>query len=374
MTTPFYTELVKKLTNPMKQKPYKESSVKPVYVYLKNLNGGIPPTSIDFLLDRPLVLTRLEKYAVNTQRSIVFAIRNIAKDFEREDILKVWKENIAETEAGKGLPEPLEKSEAQQKAYAQLETDEKGDAWDVIMKKVEERNKEFEEDTKKIIKSHAPFPPAFEYNGINYTKIEDYGDGKHRYEDKLGGFRTLEYIVPNLYTLFPPRRNLDYTEMKICDDYSPDMSKEFNYLVISVEKGKTVMRFVFNRYKTDGTYREQIFDVPEDLVVQLKRWISATDKKDGDFLLTKIGRYTHEKQKGDKLRSDDITDALHKAFGSGISTQMLRHMYIDKYNTPEREKVIHEMMGDAEKMAHSMTTQQTVYKKKKIVKVRVEKD
>mgnify|MGYP003655010573 CR=1 FL=1 len=111
MDTPFYAELVKKLTNPMKQKPYKESSVKPVFAYLKNLNGGVPPKSIDYLLDRPLVLTRLEKYAVNTQRSIVFAIRNIAKDFNRQDVLDTWKENIEETEAGKGLPEPNEKSE-----------------------------------------------------------------------------------------------------------------------------------------------------------------------------------------------------------------------------------------------------------------------
>jgi hypothetical protein len=371
MDTPFYAELVKKLTNPMKQRPYKETSVKPVYIYLKNLNGGIPPTSISFLLDRPLVLPRLEKYAVNTQRSIVFAIRNIAKDFEREDILKVWKDNIADTEAGKGLPEPLEKSEAQQKAYAQLETDKKSDAWDVIMKKVEQRNKEFEkEGEKNLTKYSPPYPPSFEMDGITYTKTPD---GTNQYQDKLKGFRTLEYIVPNLYTLFPPRRNLDYTEMKLISEFKSDLSKEFNYLVVGVEKGKTVMRFVFNRYKTDGTYREQIFDVPEDLVVELKRWIGATNKKDDDFLLTKIGRYTHEKQKGDKLRSDDITDALHKAFGSGISTQMLRHMYIDKYNTPEREKVIHEMMGDAEKMAHSMTTQQTVYKKKKTIRVRVEK-
>jgi hypothetical protein len=322
------------------------------------------------------VLTRLEKYAVGTQRSIVFAIRNIAKDFEREDILNVWKENIAETEAGKGLPEPLEKSEAQQKAYAQLETDKKSDAWDVIMKKVEELTEEYGNKTSTIAFHHyalnkgkKPYPAEMVDNGITYTHKDD-----NVYENKNAGIPNLEYIVPNLYTKFPPRRNLDYTEMKICDDYGPDMSKEFNYLVISVEKGKTVMRYVFNRYKTDGTYREQIFDVPEDLVVQLKRWISATKKKDDDFLLTKIGRYTHEKQKGEKLRSDDITDALHKAFGSGISTQMLRHMYIDKYNTPEREKVIHEMMGDAEMMAHSMTTQQTVYKKKKTIRVKVEKD
>jgi hypothetical protein len=69
--------------------------------------------------------------------------------------------------------------------------------------------------------------------------------------------------------------------------------------------------------------------------------------------------------KGDTLRNDDITEVLHKAFGRGISTQMLRHMYLDKYNTPERKKIIEEMMGDAEQMAHSISTQQQTYVKDK---------
>jgi len=89
---------------------------------------GEHPTSLDYLLDRPMILPFLQKYAVNTQRTIVFAIRNVAKDFDRDDILEVWKDNIEETEAGKGLPEKGEKSEAQEKAYALLEGDEKGRA------------------------------------------------------------------------------------------------------------------------------------------------------------------------------------------------------------------------------------------------------
>jgi hypothetical protein len=310
MSTAFHAELVKRLTNPLKQKPYKESSVKPVYGYLKQLNGGVPPTSLDFLLDRPMVLTFLQKYAINTQRTIVFALRNIAKDFEREDILEVWKENIEETEAGKGKPEIGEKSEAQQKAYALLESDAQGGAWESVQKKVSTMNEKAE--------------------------------GKE-----------LSYVVANLYTLFPPRRNLDYTEMKLTTDYKQSM-KEHNYLVIGVEK-ELEMRFVFNRYKTDGMYRQQVFDVPEDLVAVLKKYIRLNDRKDGEYLLQRNGH---------SLRSDDITDALHKVIGSGISTQMLRHMYVDKYNTPEREAVIHEMMGDAEKMAHSISTQQGVYVKK----------
>jgi hypothetical protein len=374
MDTPFYAELVKKLTNPMKQKPYKESSVKPVYAYLKNLNGGIPPTSIDYLLDRPVVLTRLEKYAVGTQRSIVFAIRNIAKDFERQDVLDTWKENIEETEAGKGLPKPQEKSEAQQKAYALLESDKKGDAWDVILKKVEDWTMELgakKSTIHRIPGLTRPYPLTYMYQGNAYIRKGDENEDLYEYKD--AGVGNLEYIVPNLYTKFPPRRNLDYTEMKITTNYKPSLSMDYNYLVIGIEDGKTAMRYVFNRYKTDGVYHQQVFDVPEDLVVIIKRWISATKKKDGDFLLTKTGRYTQEKVKGEKLESDDITDLLNRTLGTGISSSMLRHMYLDKYNNADKEQVIKEMMGDAEKMAHSITTQQKTYVKKRTVKVMVEK-
>lgn len=317
MSNRFYEELVEKLTNPMKQKPYKVSSVKPVFSYLTKLNGGNPPTSLDFLLERPIVLPFLQTYAVGTQRSIVFAIRNIAKDFDRQDILDVWKGNIDETEAGKGLPEPQTKSEKQKLAYAKVETDKGGDAWDVITKKVEDQTKKREED----------------------NKLND-----------------LTYVVPNLYTMFPPRRNIDYTEMKITTNYDASMDKKYNYLVIGVEDGKTAMRYVFNRYKTDGVYSQQVFDVPDDLVDVLKKWIKAMDKKDNDYLLTT--RF------GSALGSEDIVDVLNRVFGKGISSSMLRHMYLDKYNTIEREGIIREMMGDAEKMAHSISTQQQTYVKK----------
>jgi hypothetical protein len=335
--TPFHTELVEKLTNPMKQKPYKESSVKPIWVFLRTLNGGADPVSLDFLLDRAVVLPYLQKYAISTQRSVIFAVRNVAKDFGRQDILDMWKENIAETEQGKGLPQKGEKTEAQTEAYALVETDKGGDAWETLTRKLDELN-------------------------IEYRLMDSRQEGK--------GYAQIQYIVPNLYIKFPPRRNIDYTEMKITTDYKEDMSPQFNYLVIGTEHGaaqeRVVMRYVFNKYKTSGTYNKQVFDVPDDLVEVLKNWIKATDKKDGDYLLTKVGYKIHNK--GDALRSDDIGEVLHKAFGRGISTQMLRHMYLDKYTTPERKKIIEEMMGDAEQMSHSIGTQQQVYVKDKTAK------
>jgi hypothetical protein len=330
--TTFHADLIARLTNPLKQKPYKESSVKPIWVFLRTLNGGVDPVSLDFLLDRPVVLPYLQKYAVSTQRSIIFAVRNVAKDFGRQDILDMWKDNIAETEAGKGLPPKGEKTEAQAQAYALVETDKGGDAWETLTKKLDEQNAE-------------------------YRFMES------RQENR--GYAQIQYIVPNLYIKFPPRRNIDYTEMKITTDYKDDMSPEFNYLVIGTEKGgaeeRVVMRYVFNKYKTSGTYNRQVFDVPDDLVVVLKNWIKATGKVDGDYLLTKVGYRIHNK--GDALRSDDIGEVLHKAFGRGISTQMLRHMYLDKYTTPERKKIIEEMMGDADQMSHSISTQQQTYVK-----------
>ena len=317
--TDFYKELVVKLTNPKKQKPYKESSVKPVYGYLKSLNGGEHPTSLDFLLERPIVMRFLEKYAVNTQRTILFAIRNVAKDFDRDDILEVWKDNIEETEAGKGLPEKGVKSEAQEKAYALLEGDDKGSAWDKIMEK------------------------ATAFKGNERDKV-----------------------IVSLYTLFAPRRNLDYTEMKISDYHDKDtvLSKEFNYLELRLNFprkkpgvwSEVLGRFIFNRYKTDGVYKQRVFDVPEDLLDIIRDLIAEKGLKAGQFLL--------QNSSGGKLRSDDITDVLHKVFGSGISTQMLRHMYCDKYNCPEYEGVIKEMIGDADKMGHSISMQQNTYVKK----------
>jgi hypothetical protein len=364
--TPFHTELVARLTDPMKQKPYKESSVKPVWTYLRTLNGGQDPTSLDFLLDRAVVLPYLEKYAVSTQRSIVFIIRNVAKDFKREDLLAIWKENIEETQEGKGLPPKGEKSETQKQAYARVESDKGGDAWDTLVRKTDEMNREFERTTEITASPLSPARPEYlEEGGGVYVRI-----GKTEKYLNVTKQRELPYVVPNLYTKFPPRRNLDYTEMKIATDYKDDMSPDHNYLAIGIEKGaaeeRVAMRFVFNRYKTSGVYHRQVFDVPDDLVAVLKNWIRATNKKDGDYLLTKVGKGIHNK--GDTLRNDDITEVLHKVFGRGISTQMLRHMYLDKYNTPERKKIIEEMMGDAEQMAHSIGTQQQTYVKDKTAK------
>lgn len=304
MPPPLEALLYERLMDATKQKPYKESSVKTAWMYLRTLNGKTEPETLDFLLDREVVLPRLNAYAPSTQRTIIFTIQNVARDFKREDILKAWSAEIAGE--AKVQKEKGKMTEKQQAAYASLD----GDAWTAIVAKA----------------------------ATTAARPHD----------------TLDYIVPQLYTKFPPRRNLDYSEMRIATD--AEGSPQFNYLVIGEEKGKVAMRFVFNRYKTEDTHGRQVFDVPDDLVAMLRNYIEATNRKVGEFLLMKP-------LKGDHLRQDDITDVLHRAFGKGISSQMLRHMFVDKYTTPERQKVIGEMLGDAEAMAHSIGTQQNVYVK-----------
>jgi hypothetical protein len=300
----FKEDLVEKLTTrPIK--PYKASSVAPVLSQMKQLAGGMPE-NLDFLLDKEKVLRRLETYAVSTKRSILFALRNVADAFGRRDILSLYADDIKAVEGGEGKLKEGEYAPSQ-KGH--------GKSWVKIQETLEPLIKDYDGDIKGLIGS--------------------------------------------LYVLFPPRRNLDYSEMKIAVGLDLEKaSKEYNYVVVQSDG----MVFVFNRYKTDGVYNQQVFNVPDDLQAVLRKYITKTGKGDGDWLLS-MTRRVGEGRANTKFRVEDITTNLHAIFGEKIGTQMLRHAFIEKYNDPKYAKVISEMFGDAEAMSHSVITQQKVYKK-----------
>ena len=68
----------------------------------------------------------------------------------------------------------------------------------------------------------------------------------------------LNYVVLSLYTLHPPRRNVDYSLMKISNNMNDD---KYNYL--DLKKGQ----FVFNNYKTQGKYNQVVVSI-EDRTIQ----------------------------------------------------------------------------------------------------------
>lgn len=153
--------------------------------------------------------------------------------------------------------------------------------------------------------------------------------------------KLLDLVILGLYTLMPPRRNIDYILMKI----SPDISNtEFNYLDI---KNK---QFILNNYKTAGTYKTQKIDINPELFEIIKKYISfRPDKSNTNFLIKYDGTPFTE--------SNQMSKRLNIIFGKKISSSMLRKIYLtDKYSN-----TIEEMKKDAEAMGTSTCVMTTNY-------------
>ena len=131
--------------------------------------------------------------------------------------------------------------------------------------------------------------------------------------------------------VIPPRRSLDYSEMKIR-----------NYDV-KIDNYYKANKFYFNKYKTVKTYGMQILDVPKELNNVLKKWIKINTN---DYMLYSSNN--------NKISCPQITRILNKVFGKKISTSMLRHIYLtDVYKDVPQ---INKMENLANEMAHSVST------------------
>ena len=289
--TPFMKSVVAALTDPMQQKPYKESSVKPLMIYLRKLAGG-DFDSLDFLMNRKDIDSKLSAYAESTQRTIVFSINNVAKAMKREDIVKLYgKDVVAATKHRNPVGEKTEKQEANWMTWEQ-----------VIARRDALKDKNTEEAER-------------------------------------------QYVALSLYTMMPPRRNRDYLEMDVVARMNKKKTDR-NLLVMN----KKSMRFVFNQFKTDKTYGQQVIKVPKDLEAVLRRYLAMHTEKLGPLF-------------GTGLHSNYMTNLLNSALGKNVGSSMLRHVFVSHFTTPEDKAVIERMFGTADAMAHSMTTQQGVYRK-----------
>jgi len=149
--------------------------------------------------------------------------------------------------------------------------------------------------------------------------------------------RLQNYVILSLYILQPPRRLMDYTEMKL-----QNIDKETdNY----IDK-KT---FVFNKYKTSKfTGKEQI-DLNPKLKYILDKW-----KKHNSYEYLLVG--TNQK----KLTSSQLQQRLNTILGRQASVNILRHSFLsDKYKDID----IRDMEKTATAMGHSKE-QAILYAKK----------
>ena len=176
---------------------------------------------------------------------------------------------------------------------------------------------------------------------------------KKRKIDKATFNKLLNYFILSLYTLINPRRNKDYSLMKIASNTDND---NYNYLMID----KKNMKFILNKYKTDKKYHSVEIDVPDDLIEVIQLYLkyhplkAELKKKDYD-----IPFLVDEQGKGLK-NSTEITKILNKVFGKQISSSMLRNIFLtDKYGD-----VMDKLKSDVKHMGTSVDVAMNTYIKK----------
>ena len=147
-----------------------------------------------------------------------------------------------------------------------------------------------------------------------------------------------DLVVASIYTLLPPRRNIDYSEMVVA---APNEDKTKNYY----SKG----HFFFNCYKTAGTYQQQIVEVPAALIDILKVWIRLKPKS--EYLLGKL-------PSGSKYAPTEMTGLLKTIFkNESVGVSVLRNVFLsDKYSD-----VMAGLKKDTEQMGTSVQVANSTY-------------
>jgi integrase len=155
------------------------------------------------------------------------------------------------------------------------------------------------------------------------------------------------YMILALYFLQAPRRNIDYTLMKISSDMT---DKNFNYLDLENKQ------FIFNNYKTKNKYETVKIDIKPDLLIVIKLYLS----KHQEYSKLKNKKYMIHflVNNSDINTGNQMTKILNKIFGGkNISSSMLRNIYLsNKYSN-----VIKNLKDDAIDMGTSVSTAMSNY-------------
>jgi hypothetical protein len=281
-----------------------DSSKKVYSSYLRKLNGGIVPTKLDYLKDTEKIIEKIEAIEnPNTKRSayisVVTALKNKKPYKKYYDIYhaKMMSVNAVLNKESFKTDKTKERQE------------------NVKMEDVLARQKELSSVMGELQKKR---------------KITD-----EQYE------RLHDLVVASLYTLLPPRRSLDFSEMVVGE---PTENKELNYY----HNGK----FYFNNFKTKKT-GTQIVDVPQELQDILKMWIKFKKGEDKHLLL----RITTN----EPYTAHDMTQLLKKCFkNKDIGVSVLRNVYL----STNFGDIIKDLKKDAEDMGTSMGTALGTYIKK----------
>jgi len=281
-----------------RDKPISESSKKLYTRNLMKLNNDLPITNFNFLKEPKQILNMIKDYKPTTQRSYIIAICTVLKNSKHQNLYDMYFEILSNFN--------------NQLKVRTDKTDKQMENW-MTNDNINEISKDLKLNVFKRVRNK-----------------EDYNN-------------LLNYLVLSLYTLHPPRRNVDYSLMKISNIMNDD---KYNYL--DLKKGQ----FVFNNYKTQGKYNQIVVPIEEDLMKVIELYLNnhpeKSKLKNKNYDVHFLKSFYNEPIE----KSQAITRILNKIFGKNIGSSMLRNMYLsNKYSN-----VIEELKDDVADMSTSLGT------------------
>jgi hypothetical protein len=282
----------------------KESSKKLYLSNIKRLNDNKDPEDYNFLKNTTKILDKIKHLKDNTKRTYLISIVSILKDQPKyKKAFDIYYNKMMEY--NKNLKTNTNKSETQNENWMNQE--------DIVKLWSESLN---------------------EVNQLTKSK---------RKLDESEFEILTNFLILSLYVLIPPRRN-DYLKMLILQEPT-ELNNEYNYLDVKNKK------FIFNNYKTSGTYKTQEIEIPKKLMDVINLYLKfRKDKQNLSPFLVKPDGLPFES-------NNAITRILNKIFKKKISVSMLRNIYLtDKYSKENKEK-----QSDAKMMGTSVNVMDTNY-------------
>lgn len=296
----------------LREKNLQDSSIQLYMNNLKRLNGNASIEDLSFLTDIPSIMERISHNKPTTQRNYIITICSVLKHFPQ---------------------------------YA----DQYKQFYEMLMQK----NADLKNNTEKSESQHENWMTQDEILSV-YSNLTNYAHTllKKKSLDKKEYECLLDWMILSLYVLIPPRRILDYLLMIILPKKKMEMDSQYNYLDMKNKK------FIFNNYKTKGTYHSVSIDIPDDLFQVIKSYLKFHPHKSN---LNKEPYYLLVNFFGENLSQPNmITKTLNKIFGKKISVSMLRNIYLSsKYSNK-----IDELEEDVKMMGTSTNTAMHNYIKK----------
>jgi len=304
-----------------------ESSKKLYLSNFKRLNDGEPVKGFKFILDIEKIKSKIDKFKPNTQRNYIISITSLLNDLKK----------INEKKYGKIYND-----------YYKLLLDLNSDLKDATAKTPSEKENWLTQEEIKNI-----------YNQ-NLSILDEIKGKRNITETQYN--KLLDLVILSLYTLQPPRRNIDYMKMFIVKKYNKDTDGETDNFLDLFNR-----QFIYNNYKTAGTYKTQKVNINDDLFNIIKTFLKyknqpliKVEPKTPSGGVPAINPFLTDYEGEPFIQINSLTRKLNNIFNQKIGSSMLRKLYLtDKY-----KDVINDLKQDATDMGTSSETIQNNYVKK----------